>query len=63
MRKTHLPCCVSNRSGVLVRVGLRMDQMCLGEWECEWIRCAWESGSDDGSEVFGMVGMRMDLTR
>ena len=29
MRKTHLSCCVSNRSGVLVRVGVRMDPMCL----------------------------------
>ena len=47
MRKTHLACCVSNRSGVLVRVGLRMDPMC------------WESGSEDGSDVLGRVGVRM----
>ena len=33
MRKTHLSCCVPNRSGVLVRVGVRIDPTCLGGWE------------------------------
>ena len=33
MRKTHLSCCVSNRSGMLVRVGVRMDPTCLGGWD------------------------------
>ena len=53
MRKTHLSCCVSNRCGVLVRVGVRMDPMCLGEWEWGWIRHLWEGGNQNGSNMVG----------
>ena len=53
MRKTHLSYCVSNRSGVLVRVGVRMDPMCLAEWEWGWIRRVWEGGNENWSNMVG----------
>ena len=53
MSKTHLSCCVSNRSGMLVRVGVRMDPMCVGEWESGWIRRVWEGGNENGSNIVG----------
>ena len=53
MSKTHLSCCVSNRSGVLVMVGVRMDPMCLGEWEWGWIRRVWEGGNENGPNMIG----------
>ena len=41
------------RSGVLVRVGVKMDPMCFREWKWWWIRCVWEGRNENGSNMVG----------
>ena len=53
MREPYLSCCISNRSGVLVRVRVRMDPMCLREWEWGSIRRVWEGRNKNGSNMVG----------
>ena len=40
-------------SGVLVRVGVRMDPMCFREWKWWWIRRVWEGRNENGSNMVG----------